>query len=82
MTPRMMDIFILYELLNTNELSAPCQAGSNPNKYVPPVATASTVPFFPSGHSQPDVQIWSDLEKMSLYINPVYMEKRPMRRMM
>lgn len=42
---------------------------------------ASIVPF-PAGHSQPDVQIVIDLEKMSLYINPVNIEKTPMRRMM
>jgi len=46
------------------------------------VATASTVPFLPSGQSQPDVQMCNDLEKMSLYINPVYMEKIPIKRMM
>lgn len=31
MTPRMMLIFILYELVKTSALSVPCQAGSRPN---------------------------------------------------
>jgi hypothetical protein len=31
MTPRMMDIFILYELVKMSALSEPCQLGSRPN---------------------------------------------------
>jgi hypothetical protein len=47
-----------------------------------PVGSAKTRPVELDGHSQPDCQMCNDLEKMSLYMNPVNMEKAPMRTMM
>ena len=32
-TPKMMDIFILIELVNVSSVFVPCQMGSNPNTY-------------------------------------------------
>ena len=75
----MIDIFILYELVKISELSAPFHVGSKPKGYTPPVETALTRPVEFAGHSQPGDQIVSDLEKMSLYMDPVKIEKAPMR---
>ena len=77
-----MDIFILYEFVKSSAFSAPCQPGSIPMGYVWPLGVAVTGPVAFAGNSHPEWKTCSDLEKMSLYRNPVYIENRPISRMM
>lgn len=81
-TPRTMDIFILSELVNTSPLSVPCQPGSKPNGYLLPLSTAVMKVVLSSGKVQPECQRWSDLEKTSLYMRPVYIENTPINKIM